>query len=345
MNRPTKPSRNWPLIIFVAMTFGGLILMSCSSQRPTPKKPVVPQRSMAPMTTLTFKPDSSVVTAGHSDGTVTYWFSGSHERDGHPPAKLCNAPIASLSYESEGLTLFGLDDQGRFNSSTGMLENEFSGDKLDALVATQQGLAVAQRGETSTSVFMVLREADADGRLRQLALPAPDSQARPTKINALAYAAGADRLIAAGNSGFLFLWDKGKRPTDYPALRPQGNVLDVSITPDGAYAASISDNRFVDIWDLKEGEHKGEILVKNRPRHVAISPDHTLVAVSYTNHPTEVYNFEDRTKNSGILTARAPVVAIAFSPDGKQFVEGTKTGGPVFHDLSNVGIVIPDDRP
>lgn len=341
----------WPIAL-PTLAIIGLCTMIYYNEKPADQLPdqakqsrATPQK-LAPLTCVA--PIGELWASGHNDGSIHLWHPDGSSAD-TAEIRLDKKAITGLSASLNGKLLYATDGQQLTALSIGT--GEYTGKevidvqkatRIDAITSVKGGVAVAYHPSNSNKedVIIVLEEKDADGANRQLSLPGMDSLARPTRIGALAYAAKPELLLAAGNSGFLIGWQKQTRLLTYDLYAQGGEIWDVAVTEDGLIAASVSDTHLLNIWDLDDDKHQS-IPLKGSPTHVALSPGGALIAVSYKDKPTQVFDTQYGTEHPGLKQSGKPAIDVAFTADGQYLIEGLKEG-PTFHDLSQVAPVIPD---
>jgi WD40 repeat protein/serine/threonine protein kinase len=124
----------------------------------------------------------------------------------------------------------------------------------------------------------------------------------------------------------------------------EGPVHWLAFSPDGRWLASAGDDRVVKVWDMATGQARFTLRGLSQPIwSVAFSPDGRQLASAGCEYdadgrplPGEVKVW-DLAKAEAILTlqgANAPVLGVAFSPDGKRLAGATAGGQDTEHQAA-----------
>ncbi|MGB0383733.1 MAG: CHAT domain-containing protein [Ardenticatenaceae bacterium] len=213
---------------------------------------------------------------------------------------------------------------------------------IDAMAITPDNHWLVTAGLNDDDRIVRLWELTADGP------SAEPIDLKGHKDDILAITANADKLLAAGYDGMVYLWnltalDSDQKPFVHEAHKSEINAM--AITPDSERLVTADGNGTIKVWDLENlgsqkkpledfTAHEGYIWA------VAISPDGRWLASGGSDNKVLLWNLEDLSAPSIPLTAHGrSIAAVAISPDNHLVT--ADDGGTTFvwdltvEDLSN----------
>jgi WD40 repeat protein len=148
---------------------------------------------------------------------------------------------------------------------------------------------------------------------------------------ALAYLDGDGRLVAACDDGSLCYWDAdvamGVRSADSPpqALAAHAGPVTAVVAAGHAIATGGADGK-VRVWDMQAGKATQTFAVGGPARALAAAPDGKTLAVAAGEEPAVQLWGVDGKAGPKLNGAKDWLLAVAFSPDGKQVAAGGYEG-------------------
>ena len=131
----------------------------------------------------------------------------------------------------------------------------------------------------------------------------------------------------AGSGGFAGVWEIATGNLVTPWIKHPSIVTDSRISPDGKYLATVSDDRFIRIFDLPSGRLvKKSAALSGRPRTVRWHPsEHQVLTAcnssnSYAPEAARLWN--PLTDVEQLLHHRDGVIAAVFDPQGLRIATG-----------------------
>jgi WD40 repeat protein len=166
------------------------------------------------------------------------------------------------------------------------------------------------------------------------------------KLNALAFSPDGRTLAGCWNETFR-LWDvqTGRLRRSFGSARPEqlwgGEAMVFSRDSNSLAAAR---NGFLRLWEVRTGKLRTSMKIHRgilTDFCLALSPDQRMLAVTPAN--TRTIDLYDLFTGSCQHTFRAgqPVMALAFSPDGKLLASGDKDGSVLLWDMEAVEKALP----
>lgn len=145
----------------------------------------------------------------------------------------------------------------------------------------------------------------------------------------LVYTPDGTKLVTAGTSGYLQIWDSSSNaPIGEPFAFPQDvGIASIDVSPDGKLVATGAADSGIRFWDIASGKPVGQNLVGHSGgvNAVRFSPDGTLLASAGMDKTIRLWDVRTRQPYGQPLTGHdAAVGALAFSPDGKTLVSGSR---------------------
>ncbi len=156
----------------------------------------------------------------------------------------------------------------------------------------------------------------------------PDSRASPREwracekpVRSIAVSPD-DSLVAVGSEDHaITLWDLRAGDRRATLLGHTKPVNAVTFTPDGRTCVSASDDGTVKLWDASRVERYHPI--KSHLNAIAVSPCGTMLAIAGRQNDVVIWDL-DHWKTCASFTHHIWVNCVAYSPDGRTLVVGTR---------------------
>ena len=100
-------------------------------------------------------------------------------------------------------------------------------------------------------------------------------------------------------------------------------VNSVTISPDGKYIVSGSDDETIKIWDIKTGECLNTLEGQNRVKSVTISPDGKYIVSGSIDKTIKIWDIKTAECLNTLEGHSSYVESVTISPDGKYIVSGS----------------------
>jgi WD40 repeat protein len=287
------------------------------------------------VTALAFGPDASFVATGHDDGSIGYWDAPGHHSVFDKCLTYHKGPVSAVAISPNGKMLAAASEDKTisvWDLSTGKYFGCLAGhtDRIPALAWHSSGRFLVSVGWDTTA-----RVWDAS-TLEPVIL----FNSHATQVNALAFSRDGRWLACADSTQTIHVWDFDKRKTLHklkisyaesrkPAFkrerrerrRPGEPVLQTEIgtlafSPDGKYLACNGD-RVIHLWSPETGKPYSDR--GSRPLgKTTVSIRHDGSRLISNGGGTEVRIWDVTTRKAIItLPSEEPILALAFSPDGK----------------------------
>jgi len=141
----------------------------------------------------------------------------------------------------------------------------------------------------------------------------------PTRAEALALSHSGQLLISGNDAGQLQVWDLSARRLRDTFTPSEARVIDVAISVSGAKAASISEDRFLRIWDLEKGVDLYRVLCYPS-RRVALSGDGKRVLCAMNNGVIRGWSTINGISLADLVGHKGAVLAISMNLDGTRAI-------------------------
>jgi WD40 repeat protein len=216
--------------------------------------------------------------------------------------------------------------------------------RQSASLFLDEGLRLCEQADVPTGLFWLIRAlelvpADApeleETIRRSLAGWGQDFNAvRPALrhegvVTAVAFSPGRDnpraigRLVLTGSEdNTARLWDTATcRPVGQP-LRHAGKVLAVAFSPDGQTFATGCSDQTARLWQTDSAKLLGSVSHPGGCQHAVFSPDGKLLLTTGSDGTARLWDAATRQPACPPLGHGFPIVAVAFSSDGKYLLTG-----------------------
>jgi WD40 repeat protein len=288
---------------------------------------------------VAFSRDGKTVASGSGDYSVRLWQVPSG--DASPVRIMAGGAVAALAFSPDGKTLATAGDDNHirlWNAESGAPARQWRAHvkPVVSLRYTDDGKALAS-GSFDRSAR--LWDPDSGKETLQIKLGRGD-------VDALALAHDGKVLATAGLDGAIRRWNTGTGKEIVSEKGPEAPVLAVAVSADGRQIVTADGRGELGIWDRagKRLAHvaghtggepvlalspKGNFLAVAGPREVAVW------IVGEKGGPTATIKIDDEGKGS----ENAAVVALAFSPDGKQLAIGSRGRGVRLYGMEDGKVV------
>jgi WD40 repeat protein len=233
-----------------------------------------------------------------------------------PPA------ITSVCYSAEGKWLAAARhrDVIIIDAATGQVARTLTGaeNPVNAVAFSRDGTSVAAAEGLASVVGkvriwnLVSDKSASEENVRTLT-------GHADSIYALAFSPDGTQLVTASYDKLLFLWDLAKGTRTHTLKHHTAAVFGAVFSPDGHVLASVAADQTVKLWNVATGQR---IVTLTEPTKglnaVAFHPAGTELAAAGSDKMIRVYSWNGtaaRLKRSA-FAHDAPILAIAYSPDG-----------------------------
>lgn len=233
-----------------------------------------------------------------------------------PPA------ITSVCYSSAGKWLAAARHREvlLIDTATGQVAQTLTGaeNPVNAVAFSRDGTLVAAAEGLASVVGKVRIWSLGDGKTASEETPRTLT-GHADSIYALAFSPDGTQLATASYDKLLVLWDLAKGTEAHTLKHHTAAVFGAVFSPDGRALASVGADQTVKLWSAATGQR---ILTLTEPTKglnaVAFHPAGTELAVAGSDKMIRVYSWNGtaaRLKRSA-FAHDAPILALAFSPDG-----------------------------
>jgi WD40 repeat protein len=266
--------------------FSSIRLWDVSTNRPV-ARPLTGQTSG--IYTMSFSPDGATLVSGSGDGRVWLWRIGNKSKISGSQIEGKNVLLARSPPEQRGAAgacAFSPDGKTLaigYRNGTIHLWNVAERQRLGAPLNSKSGL-----------------------------------------ITELAFTASGRGLVSVGGSGTAQLWNVADHTIIDTLLSRTGETRDAVLGPDRRSLAVEGEDGKVRLWDLGLG-HQLDAPLRLGPNQVmslTYSPDDTKIAAGGYNYVVQFWNTANYAKIGTPLIHGTPIVATAFSPNGRLLATG-----------------------
>lgn len=272
---------------------------------------------------LSYSPDNQVLGTGGVNGIVRIHLFAENRQlsltGGAPTfqylAFLSNAKLAAISDDGSIITI-DLTRQQQAEPLTGMDGPAFS------LAVSPDRRLLAAGGQNGK---LVLWDAQNGQRLRTL-------EGLNGLIYTIAFSANGQLLVAAtsGNAGQVGIWDTQSGTLQTSFTPHDQAITSVAVQENGPLLVTTGRDGRMHFWALKDGSAVRTIEAEQEQgwySSAAFSPDGTLLVTGSLDGRVEFWDPGTGERVHALDLRSGNVIALAFSPDGKQIAASTREGG------------------
>ena len=148
--------------------------------------------------------------------------------------------------------------------------------------------------------------------------------------------------VAYDSPGHIALWDLAARRIRATLHGHERGVASLAFSPDGKTLASSSWDLTIRLWDARTGEPRGEFATTEAVARLAFSPDGKTLAAAGEDRVLTLWDVEGGSEVARIEGFRGPILALAFSPDGRRIADRRRARRPEGRLRRGQGLRRPD---
>jgi WD40 repeat protein len=259
---------------------------------------------------VTFSPDSRIVAAGFSDGTIHLWSTSNGLPIGDPLIGHTDR-VYSVAFSPDGKALVSGGNDNTLIvwdlETKGMLYPPLAGHKA-AILGVNFSPTGGYVATASMDTDVILWEIDR-GRLPQL---------HAGTLLSIAFSPDDRTLASSAEDGSIRFWDvEAGRASGKPIADLEENQQNLVFSPDGTILASIGGG--IRLWDVENRRQIGETLTTTDFGAVtlAFSPDGSLLAAGDGNGFLILWDVATGRVLKSVQGHESYVFSLAFSSDGE----------------------------
>lgn len=297
-----------------------------------------PLHHQGPVLAVAFSPDGNSVLTGSADKTARLWDAYTGQPRGQPLQH--RGPVLAVAFSSDGKTVL-----------TGSADN--TARLWDAFTGRPLGRPLEHRGPVAAVAFSsdgktaLTGSDDSTAKLWNASTGEQLGKTMQHQGAALAVAFSPDGTTALTGSEdkTAQLWDATTGEPRGRTMRHPARVGAVTFSPDGKTVLTGCADNVARLWDGSTGELRGQTLQRERPLFdVALSPDVNLAPTGNsglvgpmreTQVTAPLWDVSTGESDAQPVRRPAPDLVVAFSPDGKTVLTGSRDGTARLWDVAS----------